>query len=67
MIQNAFLQALAATSLYKVIENTISADDIKLNSTKVKIGLCFIAYGVSGIIGGHTMSKLLDRFSQRFF
>ena len=67
MIQNAFLQAIGATSLYKVIENTIAVSDREDNMTKVKIGLCFIAYGICGIIGGHILAKFLDKFPRKLF
>jgi len=38
ILQNAFLQGMAATSQYKIIENTIALDERDENMTKVKIG-----------------------------
>jgi len=66
-MMNAFLQAVAATSMYKIIENTLAEDERAENMGKVKIALCFIGYGICGVISGHVLAKILDKFARKWF
>jgi hypothetical protein len=67
IILNAFLQGISATSNYKIIEDTISPAERQENFTKVKIAFAYIAYGVCGVISGHILGKLLDKFARKKF